>query len=105
MVVIIENNLKFQEFNIGNNGANMIANKAIGFNECPYISDSIEKIYLDVPFSKKDEIKKMGGRWDMALKKWYIFDNNCDRKFILDNFQQNFRYEHIGNKLLPNPNK
>ena len=53
----------------GNNDADMLANKAIGFEECPYNSDSFEKIYLDVPFSKKEEIKKMGGKWDMALKK------------------------------------
>jgi ribonuclease HI len=70
----------------GNNGADKLANKAIGFEECPYNSDSFEKIYLDVPFSKKEEIKKMGGRWDMVLKKWYIFNDNEDKEYILDNF-------------------
>ena len=30
----------------GNNGADKLANKAIGFEECPYNSDSFEKIYL-----------------------------------------------------------
>ncbi len=53
----------------GNNGADILANKAIGLEQCPYISNSFEKIYLNVLFSKKDEIKKMDGKWDMALKK------------------------------------
>jgi ribonuclease HI len=73
----------------GNNGADILANKAIGLEQCQYISNSIEKIYLDVPFSKKEEIKKMGGRWDMELKKWYIFDNNENIMHILDNFSNN----------------
>ena len=63
-----------------------LANKAIGLEQCPYNLNSIEKIYLDVPFSKKDEIKKMGGRWDSEQKKWYIFDNNEYIMHILDNF-------------------
>ena len=69
----------------GNYGADKLANKAIGLEECPY--NSFEKIYLNVPFSKKDEIKNLGGRWDITLKKWYIFDNNEDKEYILDNFK------------------
>jgi ribonuclease HI len=68
----------------GNNQADKLANKAIGFEECPY--NSFEKIYLDVPFSKKEEIKKLGGRWDIEQKKWYIFEYNEDKMYILDNF-------------------
>ena len=33
---------------------------------------SKEKIYLDVPFAKKDEAKKLGCRWDADKKKWYV---------------------------------
>lgn len=68
----------------GNNQADKLANKAIGFEECPY--NSFEKIYLDVPFSKKEEIKKLGGKWDSEQKKWYIFEYNEDKMNILDNF-------------------
>ena len=50
----------------GNNDADKLANKAIGFNECPY--NLLEKIYLDVPFSKKEEIKKLCGKWDSEQK-------------------------------------
>ena len=40
-----------------------------------------EKIYLDVPFAKKDEAKKLGCRWDPDKKKWYILDNLNDNIF------------------------
>lgn len=29
------------------------------------------KIYLNVPFSQKDEAKSLGARWDAVKKKWY----------------------------------
>lgn len=29
------------------------------------------KIYLNVPFAEKDAAKKLGAKWDPALKKWY----------------------------------
>lgn len=29
------------------------------------------KIYLNVPFAEKDMAKKLGAKWDAALKKWY----------------------------------
>lgn len=32
---------------------------------------NVERIWLDVPFSEKDEAKAFGARWDMAAKRWY----------------------------------
>ena len=61
-----------------NNDADKLANKAIGLDE---------KIYLDVPFSKKEEIKKLCGKWDREQKKWYIFNDNEDKEYIFDNFK------------------
>jgi hypothetical protein len=29
------------------------------------------KIYLNVPFTQKDEAKALGARWDAVLKKWF----------------------------------
>ena len=55
---------------IGNDGADRLANEAIGLTQCPY-----NKVYLNVPFAKKDEAKALGARWDPQKKKWYIFDN------------------------------
>ncbi|MFV0539072.1 MAG: DUF5710 domain-containing protein, partial [Dysgonomonas sp.] len=28
-------------------------------------------IYLDVPYSQKDEAKALGAKWDNKIKKWY----------------------------------
>jgi hypothetical protein len=28
--------------------------------------------YLDVPYSEKDEAKKLGARWDPKAKSWYV---------------------------------
>jgi ribonuclease HI len=56
---------------VGNSGADILANLAIGLTECPYASAS-DRIYLNVPFSKKDEVKSKGAKWDSDKKKWYI---------------------------------
>ncbi|MGQ3665382.1 DUF5710 domain-containing protein [Citrobacter braakii] len=32
-------------------------------------------IYLDVPYSEKDKLKKMGARWDPSRKRWFIHDH------------------------------
>ena len=31
-------------------------------------------IFLDCPFSEKDECKALGGKWDAERKKWYVPD-------------------------------
>lgn len=31
-----------------------------------------ERIYLNCPYSEKDECKSLGGKWDKDQKKWYI---------------------------------
>ena len=69
---------------IGNENADRLANLAIGIESCPYNNPS--KIYLKVPFIKKDEIKKLGGLWDSYQKKWYIYDNNKNIHEILNEF-------------------
>lgn len=30
------------------------------------------KLYLNVPYEKKDEVKRLGAWWDAKVKKWYI---------------------------------
>ena len=58
---------------VGNAGADRLANEGIGVTECPYKEkkDS-RRIYLDVPYIRKDEVKKFGARWDPKKKKWYM---------------------------------
>ena len=31
----------------------------------------VQKIYLNIPFKNKDAAKKLGARWDAAIKRWY----------------------------------
>lgn len=73
------NNTDIHSF--GNDNADKLANMAIGAESCPY--NTFTKIYLIVPFTKKDEIKKLGGIWDCNKKKWYIRDNNKNIEQIL----------------------
>jgi len=72
---------------IGNDNADKLANIAIGLNNCPY-NISSNKIYLIVPFVKKDEIKKLGCLWYRNKKKWFIHDNNKNKDQILDIFSK-----------------
>lgn len=65
----------------GNENADKLANKSIQLDTCPY--NVSHKIYLNIPFSKKGEIKKMGGKWDRHKKKWYIYENNPLKSKIL----------------------
>ena len=49
------------------------------------------KIFLKVPFTEKDEAKKLGARWNSEKKLWYI--ENIDdispfKKWMSDKVQQ-----------------
>ena len=61
---------KHDRHSIGNDGADRLANKAIGRESCPY-----QRIYLNAPYAKKDAIKKYGARWDPKKKKWYMMNS------------------------------
>lgn len=39
----------------------------------------MSKVYLNVPYYEKDEVKALGGRWDASEKKWYF---NGDTKYL-----------------------
>jgi ribonuclease HI len=71
---------------IGNNGADKLANKAIGLDECPY-KDKHIKIYLAVPFIKKNVVKELGGRWDASKKLWYILGDCSNKDQVLSLFK------------------
>jgi len=76
------------ELSLGNEGADMMANIAIGFKSCPY--DKINKpkknpkktkYYLRIPYSEKEVGKKFGTKWDPKNKKWYYEGYETDRNF------------------------
>jgi len=37
-----------------------------------YYKMADSKIYLNVPFAQKDEVKALGARWDAVQKKWFV---------------------------------
>lgn len=69
---------------IGNYNADKLANLAIGISEDVY-NDKLKtsKIYLSVPFSEKDKVKELGGKWDFKKKKWFIHNDNPYKEQIL----------------------
>ena len=80
------NNTDIHSF--GNDNADKLANIAIGLDNCPYNTSGKTKIYLMVPFTKKDELKKLGGIWDSHNKKWFIYDNHKNIDKILTLFSK-----------------
>ena len=70
---------------IGNENADKLANQAIGQESCPY-EKKPKKIYLNVPFEKKDEAKMLGAKWEFSKKKWYIYDDAEDKDQIVSLF-------------------
>jgi len=42
-----------------------------------------KRIYLNVPYSEKDEAKKLGAKWESAKKSWYILDNNKHKQLMM----------------------
>ena len=71
---------KQDEDSIGNENADRLANLAIGIE----VSKKTNKeIYLNVPYSEKDEAKQLGAKWDSSKKKWYIKDNNRNKNVMM----------------------
>lgn len=70
---------------LGNRGADRLANNAIGLDTCPY-SGTSSRLYLVVPFIKKDIIKGLGGRWDNSKKLWYISNDATNKDYIVSIF-------------------
>jgi len=69
----------------GNENADRLANEAIGHMDCPYNSKP-KKVFLQVPYERKDEAKQFGCKWDFKKKMWYFDDNNPKKIEILSLF-------------------
>ena len=53
----------------------LLYNKKIGKKPAP----TQVKIYLNIPYKLKDEIKKSFPiKWDTKLKQWYLYENTND---------------------------
>jgi len=64
---------KKDEDSLGNEQADLLANKAIGITNKP------EKIYLKVAFADKDTVKDMGAKWDKHRKSWYTNEHHKEK--------------------------
>ena len=62
---------KLDKHSLGNEQADKLASMSIS----NYIEDKPRRIYINVPFSKKDIAKSLGAKWDFKKKKWFIMDN------------------------------
>lgn len=73
----------------GNDQADKLANEAIGLENCPYADSSKpRKIYLNVAFTEKEDVKQLGGKWDPRAKKWFIYENNPNLSVLLSKYNR-----------------
>lgn len=63
------------DLSLGNEGADRLANEAIGVTSCPY-ENKKHKYYLNVPYADKEKAKSFGSKWDPKKKKWYYEGND-----------------------------
>ena len=62
---------------IGNDNADRLANEAIGVDwKKKEESEKGKRIYLKVPYGDKEDVKKLGGRWDVNRRSWYVMKGN-----------------------------
>jgi len=62
---------------IGNDNADRLANEAIGVDwKRKEESEKGRRIYLKVPYGEKEDVKRLGGRWDVNKRSWYVMKGN-----------------------------
>jgi hypothetical protein len=47
-----------------------------------------DRIYLVVPFIKKDEARRLGARWDPSKKHWYTSPGAKEKDLLIEKFGQ-----------------
>ena len=58
-----------------------IKNKLPPKKQASVVSEEV-KIYLNCPYSEKDDCKSLGGKWDKTTKKWYFTNIEDKQKFV-----------------------
>ncbi len=74
---------------------------------------SDEKIYINVPFSEKEEAKAIGAKWDNEKKSWYVLADVSEEafsKWLADlekivPIETEYQCEECGSILLQRPTK
>ncbi len=59
------------------------------------------KHYLCVPYDYKDDVKKLGAKWDNENKRWYVETNNSNYQILVDKFHPE-NFHHADDKTLLN---
>lgn len=59
---------------LGNEEADKLASLALGIVESN--KTKVNKIFLKVPYEKKEQAKQLGCKWNQSNKKWYITEKN-----------------------------
>jgi ribonuclease HI len=79
------------EHSLGNKGADLLANLAIGHISCPSNeTERDEKVYIDIPYSHKDIAREAGAKWDLKKKSWYYnMSLDADKRKQLDTLSKN----------------
>ena len=67
------------EDSLGNEGADKLANLALGLTSCPYRK---ERYYLKIHYKDKEIGKIYGTKWDPKKKQWYYEGFKTDKNFI-----------------------
>jgi len=88
---------KQDKHSIGNDWADRLANGCMQVEPKQYTNikknkvnnknkSKGERIYLNVPYSDKEGVKKYGGKWDKDEKKWYIMDSigELNKHFVME---------------------
>ena len=72
------------EHTLAKNGADKLASDSLGLVKRSNLTDN--RIYLNVPFSMKDQAKKKGAKWDCKKKSWFVYSDYKLKEELLEMF-------------------
>jgi len=61
-------------------------------------SQIVDKVYLEIPFKRKDEAKKLGAMWDKEKKSWFV--SKDDHELFLLKFTKSTKLQREYNFVL-----
>ena len=82
---------KQDEYSLGNAEADKLATQCLlNSTQCllktdlkpAYAKFIPNKVYINVPYDKKDIAKQLDCRWDQQQKKWYMYEDNKNKELI-----------------------
>lgn len=45
------------------------------------------RVYLEIPYSEKDEAKSKGAKWDIVRKKWFVYYTNENLTYFIEKYK------------------